>query len=147
MDLDDRGGAMTERFEALRDDDGQPILDENGDMWINDDHPEASTIVLRAIRRHLAATESGIKGYHNDPSKCEEIDESIRRIRVAKCATSIIGFAPLNRLLSLQEDVLESVVVDHGPLDHDAFSLLTTLTLATNAYIDSQESASAGRRS
>ena len=111
-------------------------------MRIHDDHPEASTIVLRAIRRHLAATESSIKGYRNDPSKCEEIDESIRRIRVAKCATSIIGFAPLNRLLSLQEDVLESVVVDHGPLDHDAFSLLTTLTLATNAYIDSQESAS-----
>ena len=84
---------------------------------------EASTIVLRAIRKHLTAIEDGIQSYHDDPAKFEDLDESIRRTRVAKCATSIIGSATLSRLLSLQEDVLESVAIDGCALDDSVLSL------------------------
>ncbi len=100
---------------------------------------EASAIVLRAIRKHLTAIEDGIQSYHGDPSKFEDLDESLRRTRVAKCATSIIGSATLSRLLSLQEDVLESVAIDGCALDDDILSLLTEMVSATSSFVDAQE--------
>ena len=105
-----------------------------------DNNRQVSGIVLGAIRNHLEGIQSGIETYRADPTLDEELDESIRRTRVAKCATSIGGFATLNRLLSLQEDVLESITVEHNQLDDDAFEVLMTLAAAIHTYIETQQS-------
>ena len=97
-------------------------------------------IVFDAIRQHLATAQSGIRSYHVDSSRSEDLDEALRKTRVAKCATANVGSSTLNRFLSLQEDVLEATALEGCSLGSEAMSLLDGMASALDSYLDASVS-------